>query len=75
MGIIKTELKVAIPKSEAQEIFTQFLQNEKFDRPRDRALEWLQDLRNHHLIQLSADNNKIEFRHQLIQEYYTVPVA
>ncbi|MGH2414964.1 MAG: hypothetical protein ACRDEA_15000, partial [Microcystaceae cyanobacterium] len=69
-GDSKTELKVAIPRSEAEEIFTQFLQDEKFDRPRDRALQWLQDLLNHHLIQLGADN-KIEFRHQLIQEYYT----
>ncbi|MBW4626563.1 MAG: HEAT repeat domain-containing protein [Brasilonema octagenarum HA4186-MV1] len=69
-GDNKTELKVAIPRSEAEEIFTQFLQNEKFDKPRDRALTWLQDLLNHHLIQLGADN-KIEFRHQLIQEYYT----
>ncbi len=46
------------------------MQAEKFDRPHDRALQWLQDLLNHHLIQLGA-NDKIEFRHQLIQEYYT----
>ncbi|HEY9799717.1 MAG TPA: HEAT repeat domain-containing protein, partial [Leptolyngbyaceae cyanobacterium] len=65
-----TELNVAIPKSEAEEVLTQFLQAEKFDRPRDRALQWLQDLLNHHLIQLGA-NDQIEFRHQLIQEYYT----
>ncbi|WP_445223186.1 NACHT domain-containing protein, partial [Calothrix sp. NIES-2100] len=64
------DLNVAIPRSEAEEVLTQFLQAEKFDRPRDRALEWLQDLLNHHLIQLGA-NNQIEFRHQLIQEYYT----
>ncbi|HEY9801236.1 MAG TPA: hypothetical protein V6D25_12830, partial [Leptolyngbyaceae cyanobacterium] len=31
-----TELNVAIPKSEAEEVLTQFLQAEKFDRPRDR---------------------------------------
>ncbi|HIK05124.1 MAG TPA: HEAT repeat domain-containing protein [Trichormus sp. M33_DOE_039] len=65
-----TELNVAIPKSKAEDVLTQFLQAEKFDRPRDRALEWLQDLLNHHLIQLGA-NDQIEFRHQLIQEYYT----
>ncbi|BBD59913.1 hypothetical protein NIES2109_27040 [Nostoc sp. HK-01] len=64
-----TELNVAVPKSEAEEVLTQFLADEKFDRPRDRALEWLQDLLNHHLIQLGA-NEQIEFRHQLIQEYY-----
>ncbi|MGH1397000.1 MAG: HEAT repeat domain-containing protein [Trichormus sp.] len=65
-----TELNVAIPRLEAEEVLTQFLQAEKFDKPRDRALAWLQDLLNHHLIQLGA-NDKIEFRHQLIQEYYT----
>ncbi|WP_413172512.1 HEAT repeat domain-containing protein [Anabaena azotica] len=65
-----TELNVAIPKSKAEDVLTQFLQAEKFDRPRDRALQWLQDLLNHHLIQLGA-NDQIEFRHQLIQEYYT----
>nr|WP_228014693.1 HEAT repeat domain-containing protein [Fortiea sp. LEGE XX443] len=65
-----TELNVAIPKSAAEEVLTQFLRDEQFDRPRDRALQWLQDLLNHHLIQLGA-NDQIEFRHQLIQEYYT----
>ncbi|WP_414576388.1 HEAT repeat domain-containing protein [Anabaena sp. CCY 9402-a] len=65
-----TELNVAIPRLEAEEVLTQFLRDEQFDKPRDRALNWLQDLLNHHLIQLGA-NNQIEFRHQLIQEYYT----
>ncbi|MBD2362506.1 HEAT repeat domain-containing protein [Anabaena minutissima FACHB-250] len=65
-----TELNVAIPKSKAEDVLTQFLLAEKFDRPRDRALAWLKDLLNHHLIQLGA-NDQIEFRHQLIQEYYT----
>ncbi|HYW20779.1 MAG TPA: HEAT repeat domain-containing protein [Nodularia sp. (in: cyanobacteria)] len=65
-----TGLNVAIPRLKAEEVLTQFLQAEKFDRPLDRALEWLQDLLNHHLIQLGA-NNQIEFRHQLIQDYYT----
>ncbi|MDZ8052051.1 MAG: NACHT domain-containing protein [Aulosira sp. ZfuVER01] len=65
-----TDLNVAILRSEVEEILTQFLQAEKFDRPRDLALKWLHDLLNHHLIQLGA-NDQIEFRHQLIQEYYT----
>ncbi|UKO99687.1 HEAT repeat domain-containing protein [Nostoc sp. UHCC 0870] len=65
-----TELNVAIPRLKAEEVLTQFLQAEKFDKPRDRGLNWLQDLLNHHLIQLGA-NDQIEFRHQLIQEYYT----
>ncbi|MCC5640703.1 hypothetical protein LC593_33730 [Nostoc sp. CHAB 5844] len=47
-----TELNVAIPRTEAEDVLTQFLEAEKFDRPRDRALKWLQDLLNHHLILL-----------------------
>jgi HEAT repeat protein len=31
-------------------------------------MRWLADLLNHHLLQVS--NDQIEFRHQLIQEYY-----
>ncbi|BAZ28206.1 hypothetical protein NIES4074_06370 [Cylindrospermum sp. NIES-4074] len=69
-GTTRTDLNVAIPRSEAEELLTKFLNEEKFDRPRDRSLELLQDLLNHHLIQLGA-NDQIEFRHQLIQEYYT----
>ncbi|MEA5609340.1 HEAT repeat domain-containing protein [Nodularia spumigena] len=69
-GDKRTELNVAISRLKAEEVLTQFLQAEKFDKPRDRALEWLQDLLKHHLIQIGA-NDKIEFRHQLIQEYYT----
>ncbi|WP_242046536.1 HEAT repeat domain-containing protein [Cylindrospermum sp. FACHB-282] len=69
-GTTRTDLKVAIPRSEVEEILTEFFQKEKFDRPRDRSLKWLRDLLNHHLIQLGA-NDQIEFRHQLIQEYYT----
>jgi len=38
--------------------------------PENCALCWLEDLLNHHLIQLGA-GDQIEFRHQLIQEYYT----
>ncbi len=65
-----TQLQVAISRQEAEEIFTEFLRQEGFDKPRDRAMGWLQDSLKHHLIQLGAED-KIEFRHQLIQEYYT----
>jgi HEAT repeat protein len=59
-----------ISKHKAEEILTQFLECEKFDKPRDYAKRWLEDLLEHHLIQYT-NNDKIEFRHQLIQEYYT----
>ena len=69
-GCEPTELQVAISRQEAEEIFTEFLRQEGFDRPRDRAMAGLEDLLKHHLIQLGAED-KIESRHQLIQEYYT----
>jgi HEAT repeat protein len=63
-----TEIQVAIPKAQAEAILTEFLQD-KVAHPVDRAIAWLTDLLNHHLLQLGA-NDQIEFRHQLIQEYY-----
>ncbi|BCL37814.1 caspase family protein [Nostoc sp. MS1] len=64
----KTEFLVAIPRQQAEEIFTEFLAG-KVNCAADCAIAWLNDLLKHHLIQIGADN-KIEFRHQLIQEYY-----
>ncbi|MEQ9480665.1 HEAT repeat domain-containing protein [Coleofasciculus sp. F4-SAH-05] len=64
------EIQVAIAKTEAEAIFTQYLRQHDFLDPPVRARKWLNDLLKHHLIQLGA-NNQIEFRHQLIQEYYT----
>jgi predicted NACHT family NTPase len=69
-GKNQTDLQVAISKQEAEEILTAFLRDEGLEQPRNRALKWLKDLLKHHLIQLGA-GNQIEFRHQLIQEYYT----
>ncbi len=68
-GKEKTELQVALPKDEAQEILTAFLDHQKYHQPRNAEC-WLDDLLKYHLIQLAAED-KIEFRHQLIQEYYT----
>jgi HEAT repeat protein len=69
-GREKTELQVAISKQETEEFLTAFLRDEGLEQPRNRALKWLKDLLKHHLIQLGA-GEQIEFRHQLIQEYYT----
>ena len=63
------EITVAIPKTKAQEILTNYLRQNGCIDPKVRARAWLKDLLNHHLIQQSGD--LIEFRHQLIQEYYT----
>lgn len=66
-GETRTELRVTIDKREAEAIFEKFLQG-KVDYPPTRAKEWLEDLLKHHLIQV-VSNEKIEFRHQLLQEY------
>ena len=68
-GKSKTEIQVAISRQQAERELTEFLQG-KVDYPEDCALRWLNDLLKYHLIQVRADN-QIEFRHQLIQEYYT----
>ncbi|MBD2207496.1 HEAT repeat domain-containing protein [Calothrix sp. FACHB-1219] len=67
-GETPTELRVIIDRLEAEEILTKFLEG-KVDYPPTRAKELLKDLLKHHLIQISS-NEKIEFRHQLLQEYY-----
>ncbi len=59
---------VAISYDDAIRILTDFLREQGYHQPL-KAEEWLKDLLKHHLIQIGADN-KIEFRHQLIQEYY-----
>ncbi|NEO47750.1 MAG: NACHT domain-containing protein [Moorea sp. SIO4A3] len=63
------EISVAIAKTKAEEILTNYLLKKAVVNPNVCARTWLKDLLNHHLIQQSGD--LIEFRHQLIQEYYT----
>lgn len=67
-GESKTEISVAIPIQEARNILTRFLKEQDYHQPRN-AEKWLDDLLKHHLIQLGAEN-QIEFKHQLLQEYY-----
>ncbi|NEO14432.1 MULTISPECIES: HEAT repeat domain-containing protein [unclassified Moorena] len=63
------EISVAIAKTKAEEILTNYLLKKAVVNPNVCAKTWLDDLLNHHLIQPSGE--LIEFRHQLIQEYYT----
>ncbi|MBR8838101.1 MAG: HEAT repeat domain-containing protein, partial [Stigonema ocellatum SAG 48.90 = DSM 106950] len=67
-GETPEELRVIIDRFEAEETLTKFLER-KVDYPPSRAKELLDDLLKHHLIQVTS-NDKIEFRHQLLQEYY-----
>ena len=64
-----TEIQVAIERSAAESCLAEFLESRGCDRPWDRAKEYMQDLLEHHLVQIAAEN-QVEFRHQLIQEYY-----
>ncbi|MBW4593197.1 MAG: HEAT repeat domain-containing protein [Brasilonema angustatum HA4187-MV1] len=65
----RTELRVTIERREAEAILEKFLRQRSVGDPASRAKEWLEDLLKHHLIQV-ANNEQIEFRHQLLQEYY-----
>ncbi|MGV0023537.1 NACHT domain-containing protein [Phormidesmis priestleyi] len=63
-----TELQVAVDRDKAEQWLTAFLTG-KVPYPESCAKQWLDDLLKHHLIQLGT-GTQIEFRHQLIQEYY-----
>jgi hypothetical protein len=68
-GLEPRKPQLEISHKDAENILSKFLKNEGFDKPRDYAKNWLEDLLEHHLIQISS-NKEIEFCHQLLQEYY-----
>ncbi|NJP08211.1 MAG: hypothetical protein HC866_01000 [Leptolyngbyaceae cyanobacterium RU_5_1] len=53
----------------AEQILERFLRD-RVTAPGEKAKDWLQDLLNHHLLQVAVNPNQIEFRHQLLQDYY-----
>jgi HEAT repeat protein len=61
------EFRVTIAPSEIETVFTAYLQD-KEPQPAGAARKALDDLLKHHLLQRNGDS--VEFRHQLIQEYY-----
>ena len=63
-----TEPYLTISKPEAERVLRDFLEG-KVAYPDDCAVRWLEDLLKYHLLQRGTDN-RLEFRHQLIQEYY-----
>ncbi|MBD2068241.1 HEAT repeat domain-containing protein [Leptolyngbya sp. FACHB-671] len=65
--ILDVELRVAISKDEVHQVFVECLKS-KEAQPEGAARKCLDDLLRHHLIQTNGE--QIEFRHQLIQEYY-----
>jgi len=67
------ELRLSMPRDEAENLLTDYLQQEGRTNARECAERWLQDLLDYHLLQPVRQPNfeeHIEFRHQLIQEYY-----
>jgi HEAT repeat protein len=64
-----TEFWLTIERSRAERSIEQWLAGRVSD-PGVRAKEWLEDLLEHHLLQVAADGRRVEFHHQLFQEYY-----
>ncbi|MGJ3248446.1 MAG: HEAT repeat domain-containing protein [Elainellaceae cyanobacterium] len=67
------EFRLSMSREEAENLLTEYLQQEGRTNARACAERWLQDLLDYHLIQPVIQPNyeeHIEFRHQLIQEYY-----
>jgi HEAT repeat protein len=65
--------QLSIPREKAEDFLTEYLRQEDRSNARECAERWLQDLLKYHLIQPVIQPNfeeHIEFRHQLIQEYY-----
>jgi HEAT repeat protein/energy-coupling factor transporter ATP-binding protein EcfA2 len=67
IGDGSVEFQVAIDRAEVEAIFTGFLRDRE-TLAAGAARKGLEDLLRHHLIQ--TNGSQVEFRHQLIQEYY-----
>ena len=67
IGDGSVEFRVAIDRAEVEAIFTEYLRDRE-TLAAGAATKALDDLLRHHLIQ--ANGVQVEFRHQLIQEYY-----
>ncbi|MFB8791546.1 MAG: HEAT repeat domain-containing protein [Potamolinea sp.] len=64
-----TKPRFTIDKNEAERLIEKYLTG-RVENPGDKAKDWLEDLVEHHLLQVAADVRQIEFHHQLFQEYY-----
>ncbi|WP_293329876.1 HEAT repeat domain-containing protein [Microcoleus sp. CAWBG58] len=61
---------VAISRNSAEGILECWLRDRGVLDAPTKAKEWLEDLLEHHLLQVAAKPEEIEFHHQLFQEYY-----
>jgi HEAT repeat protein len=66
----RTEAWLTLQRSKAERILEDRLKERGETNPASKAKEWLEDLVEHHLLQVAADPQQIEFHHQLFQEYY-----
>jgi DNA polymerase III delta prime subunit len=64
-----TEFWLTIDRGVAEREIERFLIDRVSD-PAAKAKEWLEDLLEHHLLQVAIDGSQVEFHHQLFQEYY-----
>jgi DNA polymerase III delta prime subunit len=65
-----TEAWLTLPRQRAEGMLEDWLKQRGEVNPASKAKEWLEDLVEHHLLQVAADPQQIEFHHQLFQEYY-----
>ena len=65
-----TEAWLTVPRRKAEGILEAWLGKRGVADAPTKAKEWLEDLLEHHLLQVAADPRQIEFHHQLFQEYY-----
>jgi len=65
-----TDGLVAISRDRAEGILECWLRDRGVVDAPTKAKEWLEDLLEHHLLQVAAKREEIEFHHQLFQEYY-----
>ncbi len=65
-----TEAWLTLSRSRAEGIIEAWLKQRGETNPASKVKEWLEDLVKHHLLQVAADPQEIEFHHQLFQEYY-----
>jgi len=65
-----TEAWLRLSRRKAEGILEEWLGKRGVNDAATKAKEWLEDLLEHHLLQVAANAREIEFHHQLFQEYY-----
>ena len=60
---------LTLDRNRAESLLEHYLSG-RVDAPGQWAKEWLEDLLEHHLLQVAANPRELEFHHQLFQEYY-----